>query len=212
MQTQAFKKTRPRWGTSGRIPPDRVFGLRPNDTPHPRASEVMWAHPLCSLPPFPSQPKLVTVAEALVDTTFIKEVFSFALAYRYPAPPGPRIEGPVVRVVRSRAPAISAICLPIQCPEFLGRRVLGDENAAFLEDSVSRFLGHRISNVRPIFSLDVPPRSYHHAMKCHRDKWPSSPPQSRLNSSTPRWLLPWGPGRAIAKKAGHPTTRAPPVG
>ena len=44
----------------------------------------------------PSQPKLVTVAEALVNTTFIKEVFSFALAYRYPAPPGPRIQGPVV--------------------------------------------------------------------------------------------------------------------
>ena len=109
-----------------------------------------------------------------------------------------------------KGPAISAICLPTRCPKFLGRRILGDENAAFLEDSVSRFLGHRISNVHPIFSLDVPARSYHHAMKCHRDKWPSSPPQSRLNSSTPRWLLPWGPGRAIAKNAGYPGDPATP--
>ena len=36
--------------------------------------------------------------------------------------------------------------MQILCPKFLGREICGDETAVFLEDSVSRDLGHRISD------------------------------------------------------------------
>ena len=48
----------------------------------------------------------------------------------------------------SRGPAISAIGLQILCPKFLGRRIVGDENDPFVEDSVSQHLGHRINEKR----------------------------------------------------------------
>ena len=48
----------------------------------------------------------------------------------------------------SRGPTISAIGLQILRPKFLGRRIVGDEDAAFLEDSVSQHLGHRINEKR----------------------------------------------------------------
>ena len=51
-------------------------------------------------------------------------------------------------VGRSRGPAISANGLPIRCPKFWGCRFEGEETAAFLEDSVSQDLGHRIHEKR----------------------------------------------------------------
>ena len=51
-------------------------------------------------------------------------------------------------VGKSRGPAISANGLPIRCPQFGGRRFEGEKTAAFLEDSVSQFLGHRIHEKR----------------------------------------------------------------
>ena len=49
---------------------------------------------------------------------------------------------------KSRGPAISANGLPIRCPQFGGRRFEGDKTAAFLEDSVSQDLGHRMHEKR----------------------------------------------------------------
>ena len=51
-------------------------------------------------------------------------------------------------VGKSRGPAISANGLPIRCPQFGGRRFEGEKTAAFLEDSVSQVLGHRMHEKR----------------------------------------------------------------
>ena len=51
--------------------------------------------------------------------------------------------------------AISGFRLQILCPKFLGRRNMFDENAVFLEVSVSQNLGHRIWDPFPLSAPTV---------------------------------------------------------
>ena len=63
--------------------------------------------------------------------------------------------GSSVPLVRSRVTAISGLRLQILCPKFLGRRNMFDENAVFLEVSVSQNLGHRIWDPFPLSAPTV---------------------------------------------------------